>query len=243
MSFKKRSKASFKHYSLLVEKNHPSERVGRPLRAFDSEYQILEEIIRITDLPNRSRVLDIGSGCGILAEGIIRNSIKFNQELTLIDITPVMVKLDQVLPTELKNHYRRVDGYFPGDFFNSSETFDLIIAYSVLQYVDNPKKFILAAVNLLNPGGVLFIGDIPNSDKRMRYEKLSPTRGHFRFRFFNSRNLRKFFHTFNDRNLLKLVLMLRRINLEANIVPQKITLPHSGSREDLIVCFGKGVNK
>ena len=65
---------------------------------------------------------------------------------------------------------RFVGGRFPDDM--PEGRFDRVLAYSVVQYLkdfDATIGFVDAALSLLDEGGRLLIGDIPNADKKRRF--------------------------------------------------------------------------
>lgn len=237
--FRKRANLSWVLYSELAKRENPAERVGRPVRAYDSEGLVLDEILRITSFQERRSILDIGCGCGNLAIKLAEIAQRNNQDLTLLDIEPVINKLESNMSEPLLASSKRIHGIFPTKLDAPLGSYDLIVAYSVMHYVDSPTNFILHACKLLQKGGMIFIGDIPNLDKRIRFNKGNS------YSLLSRAGIRQLYSksvlsdNFSDRKLMKLVRKLRCLGFDAYLYPQHRNLPHSGSREDLVVTFAR----
>ncbi len=224
------------HFAQLSAEAHPSQRVGRPERAFGVETLIIQEIDRIASLGSRRSILDIGCGCGIIAKELVEIAHNNSIQLTLMDIEPVLDTLRRDIPIEQLNSYTGIAGNFPNDYLDNSSRYDLIIAYSVLHYISSPLDFIEKCVSLLSRDGILIVGDIPNLDKLKRFRIINGEdfRSPNLFRRYLGKNS---IDGITEKRLFKIVKALRRKGIEAYLYPQNINLPHSGSREDLVISF------
>ena len=222
------------HFAHLSNAKHPSERVGRPERAFGVETLVIQEITRIGNITNRRAILDIGSGCGVIAKELVELAHDNSIDLTLMDIQPVLEKLRQDIPDDQRNSFTGILGNFPNHWLDTQKKYDLIIAYSVLHYASSPLDFVMKCVSLLTADGILIIGDIPNLDKLRRFRTVNGEDA--RRPKLLSRILGKnAFDGLTERQLLKLVRRVRGNGFEAYLYPQNPSLPHSGSREDLVI--------
>ena len=192
------------------------------------------KVPRIAD--HNSRILDIGSGCGELTLKLIDQSANRKQELHLVDGREVLDLLPN--PSHVVKHY--------GKFQNLEELsegyigyFDVIICYSVFQYIfpEFPFfEFLQRTSSLLNAGGMLLIGDIPNESMKSRmlnsnYGKefrkyyVTPTLG--------SNNDYSNFEI-DDSVIYAMIMRGRAMGLQSYILPQSSDLAFSNRREDLL---------
>ncbi len=185
-----------------------------------------------------ARVLDIGPGCGEIARRMIALGEANGHKLTLIDHQEM---LDLLPPSTAVNG---VAGRFPDDMPPVGETgFDVIIAYSVLHYViidSNPFGFMDAALQRLNPGGRLLIGDIPNASKLRRF--LSSEAGAAFHRAYMRTDVPPDVPAFaiaedrvDDGIALGLMMRARMAGFDAYLLPQPDDLPLANRREDLLI--------
>jgi 2-polyprenyl-3-methyl-5-hydroxy-6-metoxy-1,4-benzoquinol methylase len=199
----------------------------------------------------KSTLLDIGCGYSNLATWFSDLAKKNGWTLTLLDVPSVIAAMKGELLPENSHHLEFCEGTFPGILKENRlpRSFDRILAYSVLHYVDDPSHFIDEACKLLAPHGRLLIGDIPNASKKGRFlssnggrefdakykgipliecPKYEDCRDYF------NRNLGAGLHL-NDDLLMGKVFALRQQGFEAYIAEQPDGLPFSHTREDLIV--------
>ena len=230
MKFIQVSRKSREHFSILSRSANATERVGRPNRAELIENQIFVDICEKVKLSTKRNILDIGSGCGNLARSLIEFSLNSGSSVTFVDSTEVIEVLKDENIEIARSQFKTVEGYFPDITRDLSTDYDCIIAYSVMHYVENPKKFILGALRLLDENGVLLIGDIPNSDKKRRFMR----EGNQNYRF-NRIWKTDFSRHYSERELGRYIRLIRKRGFEAYLIPQNNTFPHSGSREDLLV--------
>jgi 2-polyprenyl-3-methyl-5-hydroxy-6-metoxy-1,4-benzoquinol methylase len=188
----------------------------------------------------RARLLDIGCGCGELAEAIIKSAGQNKQSLTLIDSAEM---LDQ-LPAA--SHMRKVIGPFPAclsELDSRLDRFDGILVYSVAQYVfseANLFRFVDAAIGLLSDEGALLLGDLPNASMRKRFI-VSPSGSRYHKAHYPEQPQPAV--SFNelqpgqldDAVVLALVARARAAGLQAFVLPQSPDLPMANRREDILI--------
>jgi len=185
-----------------------------------------------------SRILDIGCGCGDLALKIIENSQKLSHELHLIDGKEVLHRLPS--SNKILKHYGRFQEQ--DEVFNKyKEYFDVILCYSVFQYIfleSSPMFFLDKCLELLKSSGMLLIGDIPNIS--MRNRMLSSEYGKNFHKKYMKSDLNpdvKFFENYDeidDSIIIAMVLRARNLGYQGYILPQSKGLAFENRREDLL---------
>lgn len=222
----------------------PHNRIGFPdsyREGFEDAifHDIATKLPRLIGAPGT--VIDIGPGCGLLAEKIVATCHERAHCLVLVD-SPEMLS-----HSPDGNLIRKVAGQFPqnADAINQAapEGADIIIIYSVLHYIfpgTAIDQFQAVTASLLRPGGAMLIGDIPNTSKRKR--------------FFSSEAGRRFHREFtgrdedpddkitgrdegqiNDAVVLQLIDGFRKQGFESYILPQADDLPMANRREDILI--------
>jgi 2-polyprenyl-3-methyl-5-hydroxy-6-metoxy-1,4-benzoquinol methylase len=187
------------------------------------------------------KILDIGSGCSDLVNYFINNAKNFHQELVLLDSEEMLSLIDY------DTEFKKIPGKFP-ECFSLLEAYkdklDVIVAYSVLQHVildSNPYSFIDKALELLAPGAVLILGDLPNSSKRNRY--FNSERGlKAHQEYVNSNdtppplvNFPDTYEKIDDGIILGILARYRGLGFETYLVPQAEDLPMANRREDILI--------
>jgi hypothetical protein len=229
----------------------PHQRIGFPdsYRAgfedaiFDDIAGKLPMLANVVDRPGT--IVDIGPGCGPLAEKVVAACSDQGHHLVLVD-SPEML-------AHSPSHglIRKIEGRFPQNIEALRQALpdgaDAILLYSVLHYIfpgTGLAQFQAATASLLRPGGAMLIGDIPNVSKRRR--------------FFSSESGRRFHRAYTGRDedpdetmtmpgaeqdeglitdavVLQLIDGFRGQGLDAYIVPQASNLPMANRREDILV--------
>jgi len=144
-----------------------------------------------------------------------------------------------------KDNMVKISGKFP-DEINLPEyqnKVDAIVLYSVLQHIVldmNPFYFIDEAVKLLNDGGRLLIGDIPNISKRNRFfASNTGLKFHQSFTKTNTSPEYKFNTLIEDKIDDSLVFAIlsryRNAGFETYLLEQPIDLPMRNRREDILI--------
>lgn len=192
------------------------------------------------DEPGRT-IVDIGTGCGVLAHALMAHCARHGHELVLVDSEEML----ETLP--LSPRARKVVGRFPEqtakDLAGMRGRADAVIAYSVFHYIfaeANPFDFVDRALELLAEGGRLLIGDVPNESQRRRF--FSSASGRAFHRWFMKTDEAPVV-TFNrlepgridDAVVLGIVSRCRSAGFDAYVLPQPPDLPMSNRREDIVV--------
>jgi cyclopropane fatty-acyl-phospholipid synthase-like methyltransferase len=207
----------------------------------DTEYLIFQDIILKANLEKANSVLDIGCGCSGLVEHFIDFSRLKGQSLFLVDSDEMLTNISR---RQDMSNVKFIPGLFPDPsvlFELRSSTFDSIIVYSVIQYVfiyQSIFSFIHSCVELLNPGGYLLVGDIPNFQSRQRF--LATPKGQaFLNEGAQSVSSVKISHEdyerIDDSVVLAILLRFRSFGCETYLLPQANGLPFSNRREDILI--------
>jgi 2-polyprenyl-3-methyl-5-hydroxy-6-metoxy-1,4-benzoquinol methylase len=220
----------------------PHERIGFPDSYRDGFGAAIVRDIRAKlprlDQPG-ARVLDIGPGCSELPGLLIDLCRRLDHHLTLVDSEEMLAHLPEAPFIE------RIAGPFPEacwDAFDTRRgTWDVILAYSVAQYVhvdSDLRAFVTRTAELLAEGGRALLGDIPNVSKRARFLQSSAGRN------FLAANpdgpeapaAPRAEPVIDDDLLLELIHLVRDAGFDAYLVPQASDLPMANRREDLLIC-------
>jgi hypothetical protein len=120
---------------------------------------------------------------------------------------------------------------------------DVIIAYSVIQYVfteGNLWNFLDRCLALLSEGGEILFGDVPNISMRKRF--FSSQAGAVSHRNFTGKNERPevVFNNLeigqmDDSVVLAILARARSQGFHAWVVPQALSLPMANRREDILI--------
>ena len=148
------------------------EKIGFPdeYRA-GKEPAIFEDILSKLDKLSAAlqTVLDIGPGCSDLPRMLVDLCQRQGHNLVLVDSPEMLARLPNAPFIEkLPAYYPKCDELFA----KRRGKIDVILCYSVLHYIfaeSNLWEFLDRSLELLNHGGQLLIGDIPNASKRKRF--------------------------------------------------------------------------
>lgn len=187
-----------------------------------------------------TRVLDIGPGCSDLPFMLLKNAKDKKQNVVLIDSQEMLNQLPNFDFSE------KFSAMFPNETKQWSKenknTFQAIICYSVLHYIaveSSVELFVEATCDLLAPGGMALIGDIPNVSKRNRF--FSSEEGILFHQKNNGPNSfpevnwnEKKPGEFNDEDVFSILKMARENGVEAFVLPQNSALPMANRREDIL---------
>jgi hypothetical protein len=185
-------------------------------------------------------ILDIGAGCSELAQHIVAATAGDGRSLTVIDC-PEMLELLPDPPNLTK-----VEGPFPDCLARLGTAFgpfDVILAYSVVQLLfaeSNLFGFIDAAAQLLNEGGQLLIGDVPNAAMRKRLLASDAGRQYHAAHYGHLPEPRVAFNEptpgeIDDGVVIGLLFRMRAAGFHAYAMPQAAALPMANRREDILI--------
>lgn len=207
------------------------------------EQSIFADIVRKVPALSSQRkvILDIGPGCSGLARMLVDRCRAAQHQLILVDSQEM---LDH---TADEPFIHKLPAFYPDCaalFERYRGAVDGIVVYSVFHYMfveANIWTVLDRSLSLLNHGGALLFGDIPNISKRKRF--FSSTTGVSFHQAFTGRPgdvphvewNRIEQDKIDDSVLLGLVTRARLAGYEAYIVPQDPTLPMANRREDLLI--------
>ena len=134
------------------------------------------------------QMLDIGGGIGKLSSLVINALPDFRIKSTIVDLDEEAGK-----EASLHGHQYVRAAFKNADFENN---FDLILAFNILEHVENPEEFLEKIYKSLNPGGLCLI-QTPNFDSLDA--KL------FRKLYWGGLHAPRHFVLFDEESLVKLV--------------------------------------
>ena len=217
----------------------PSEKVGFPESyRKGKELLILEDIIKKTNLSANQRVLDIGCGCSDLTDLLKRYCEENEINLFLNDSHEMLSQLNFSNSKNIK----LIPGKFPDILDNKpfEKNFDVILIYSVIQYVfndGNMYSFIHKCLSILNKGGVILIGDIPNISSRDRFIKSDEGKKFLKSNQedTNIKIIHQNHERIDDSIILSIIQRFRNFDCETYLLPQPNNLPFGNRREDILI--------
>lgn len=220
-----------------------NEKIGFPDSYRDNKHEkIFIDIQRKLPSLNKKNqiILDVGPGCGYLAEKIINHCVKENNTLILIDSEEMLSHLPN------SNCVKKISGKFPyieNNFFKLYEgKCNVLIVYSVIQYPfeeGNALDFLNKCLDLLAPDGEMLIGDIPNISMRNRFFKSENGKiYHFEYKdnkLSDHPPIENEDGKINDNFILVLIDHIRSKGYHAWVLPQSSDLPMANRREDILI--------
>jgi SAM-dependent methyltransferase len=250
-----RVQGAIDYFTANAQNTNPATRAGRPADAMGIEPLIWADIVEKLRLGPDLRLLDIGGGCGFIAERWVDHVRAQGGCALLIDIPQVISRCRTELNLEglPEKSITFLEGLFPQSLVGSdhgNRLFDRILCYSLLHYADDPDDFISMAYSKLAPGGRLLIGDIPNLNRKGRFlatrfgqefdarykgtdvGSLTHYLDHMDFR---NRHAQVDSPNLDDEFLIRLVAHYRQLGCDAFILEQPVQLPFAYTREDLLL--------
>lgn len=239
------AKLRYADFKVLAQETDLSkhERIGFPDAYREGqEGAILSDLRRkVTNLDGQGCVVvDLGCGCGALAECLIEFCRSRQHRLIMVDSDEVLALLPEA------PHVVRVPGRFPQETAEAlaglSRAADVVLAYSVLHYVvidANPFDFVDRALELLAPQGQLLVGDIPNLSMRRRFFSSDAGKAYHRAFTGTDTDPDVAYNTLvpmmiDDSMVLALLSRARSEGHDAYVLPQHPDLTMANRREDLL---------
>lgn len=219
------------------------EKIGFPDRyRKGTEKDIFEDIkSKLKKVTEKNKViLDIGCGCSDLAFMMIEICEKNNSKLLLVDSDEML----SLLPN--KPFVEKYSCRFPDcqDLLKKYKAkVDALLIYSVIHHIfleANIFDFIDKACTLLNDGGEILIGDIPNVSKRKRFFS-SKTGIRYHQEFTGRRDIPKVeFMSIEEKKIddgvvFSILQRYRNFGFDTYLLSQKKNLPMANRREDVII--------
>ena len=252
---KKKKEALESFANLVRSSSDDTLKGGRPASAAGKEKIILEDIVSKVKIEKGMAVFDVGCGYSSFTKEVVRYFTHNEINLTLMDSQEVLTAVEDW--KEQTDSDGKVIQYVPGSFpddlsadFLSHERFDIILLYSVLHYSDRPRDMVSAAVKLLEPGGRVLCGDLPNVNKKGRFlatdrgrafdadykgvliEEIPKYANHSDFIRANRETINE---AISDDFVLQVMKAYREQGFDVYLLPQPEGLPFSYTREDLVI--------
>nr|WP_315472191.1 class I SAM-dependent methyltransferase [uncultured Undibacterium sp.] len=225
------------------EQLSPHEKVGFPnsYREGREEAIFADVCAKLKNLKNREKtVLEIGPGCSQLPMMLAKICEEHDHRLLFVDSQEML----DLLPNG--KHIHKLAGRYPAlpELFTTySGKVDVIIAYSVIQYVfdeGNIWDFLDKSLALLADGGEILFGDIPNGTMRKRF--FSSNAGIACHQAFTGKNELPAVNfnllepgTMDDSVVLSLLTRARAQGFHSWVLPQADSLPMANRREDVLI--------
>jgi hypothetical protein len=240
------SNLSFNDFRKLAQDSRLSrhEKVGFPDQYREGNEEAIFSDMR-NKLPNLNSsgktVLEIGPGCSNLPIMLSSLCHGYNNELIYVDSAEMLSHLPA------GPGIKKIEGMFPdalhSETYEFVGTIDVIIAYSVLQYVfteGNLWRFVDQCLLLLADGGEILFGDIPNITMRKRF--FDSEAGVTLHRNFTGHDVRPEVHfntlelgQMDDSVIFAILARARAQGYHAWVMPQATGLPMANRREDVLI--------
>ena len=189
---------------------------------------------------NGQTIVDIGSGCGPLAQTIMAACSMRKHRLVLVDSEEMLALLPRDVAVEFRPHRFPRNQAFLDAFCGRV---DAVVLYSVIhsEFADGDLWGLFdATCSLLAPGGRALVGDIPN--RSMRTRLFNSESGVAYHRAFTGGDTAPPVPAYgpapseiDDAVVFGLAMRARAQGFNAYILPQSSDLPFFNRREDLLL--------
>lgn len=133
-----------------------------------AQANFLVEFAKLLNLKSGDKVLDAGSGQGVMARFLAK---EYGAEVTGITITPREVKISEKLSRGMANQPRFVLGDYSNSEF-ADEYFDVIYVNETLSHAQNIKQTMKEFYRILKPGGRVVFADYEVNVRDMNDDQL-----------------------------------------------------------------------
>jgi len=237
---------SFNNYKQKAEISELSdtEISGRYDFQLEDEKRIIPDVISKLNLQPIDNLLDIGCGPGTL---LIPLS-KVVKRVCGIDNEAVIQRIEKKYKDD--KNITTISGNFLEIESHQLELYSKIVIYSVVHYLssqDELFQFLSKALKLLNPGGRMLIADIPNLDKKARFENTHY--GKDEMKTWQKKVAKKpaLVDEIADQDLIKIdddcyfsILKFARVKgFESYLLPESENLPFGRTRDDILIIAHK----
>jgi ubiquinone/menaquinone biosynthesis C-methylase UbiE len=236
------SDKSFENYTQVAKKEAASnlEVAGRYAFQALAEKRILADVTKKLGLTGGDKLLEIGCGPGNL---LVPLSYWVGQASGIDN----KIALDRLRSRGVDaSRIHLIEGNFL-EVAIEGLSFNKILIYSVIQYVDSIEtaiNFITRAMSLLEPGGRLLLGDLPNTDKKARWAqsemgKVAGQQWHRQMATVNDHPLADLpadnsLVSINDSFAFQIMAHGRNLGAETYLLSQSSDLPFGNTREDIL---------
>jgi len=200
---------------------------------------ICQKLLNLSS-PNKN-VLEIGPGCSDLPLMLVNMCEQHGNNLIFVDSEEMLAQLPQ--SSCVKNYSGSFPSALAGDFDRLQGTIDVVLAYSVIQYIfteGNLWDFVDRCLLLLAEGGEILFGDVPNITMRKRFfaseagvishrqYTASDEKPEVSFNQLEAGNI-------DDSVVLAILARARAQGFHAWVMPQSPALPMANRREDILI--------
>ena len=231
----------FKYFANLAEMNiSHTKKVGRYAIEKSKEKNIFQDIVIKLELENKKNILDIGCGCGTVVFDLV-HYVKKRKYINVVlnDSNEVLNQIENEL--SIPKNIKFMPGKFSDIILKKDKMFDAIILYSVIHYISKNEvyNFIDSILGKLEHHGLFLIGDIPNNNKRKRFNnsKFGKKYNENKTSCFISKNYPSMdLSFFNDELIFNIIKYVRNKNgFNAYLLPRSEKLPFSHIRDDILI--------
>ena len=210
----------------------------------EAEKKIIPDVISKLNLQPEDNLLDIGCGPGTL---LIPLS-KVVEMVCGIDNEAVIQRIEKKYKD--KGNITTISGNFLEIESQQLKLYSKIVIYSVVHYLssqDELFQFLLKALKLLKPGGRMLIADIPNLDKKTRFENTNYGKNEIKKWQKKVANKPVFVDWSVDQDLIKIdddcylsiLKFARDKGFESYLLPESENLPFGRTRDDILIIAHK----
>jgi ubiquinone/menaquinone biosynthesis C-methylase UbiE len=137
-------------------------------RKRQDDRQRIRHLLNFAKLPPDLRILDLGTGIGVLAQMLAEDGAKL---VVGIDVSPAMlelaeyIRLSKPVPASARVSYRLAPAQalpFP------NESFDVVTCRLVLNHARKPERIVREIARVLRPGGWLILAELLSVDNSVK---------------------------------------------------------------------------